>query len=99
MEYERKVGGPLADAAAGRPAADAPPERLMAFGTVMLPGSDPKTGAQRDANVAEMLLVRGLASVVRHRRCPPPFLEASLLMVELLTRQAWPPGQRHVCGF
>lgn len=70
MEYERKVGSPLADGAV-RPGADVQPERVMAFGTVTLSSSDPKTGGAREANVAEMLLVRGLASVVRHRRCAP----------------------------
>lgn len=70
MEYERKVGGPLADGSS-RPGADVQLERVMAFGTVTIISSDPKTGGAREANVAEMLLVRGLASLVRHRRCAP----------------------------
>lgn len=66
MEYERKVGGPLAEGA-GR-GGEVQPERIMSFGTVTISTSDPKTGTSRDSNIAEMLLVRGLASVVRHRR-------------------------------
>ena len=71
MEYERQVGGAAAaaDGAPVPPAAAALPQRTMSFGTVMLKTTDAKTGAARDANVAEMLLVRGLASVVRHRTC------------------------------
>ncbi len=71
MEYERQVGGApaAADGAPAPPAAAAQPQRTMSFGTVTLQTTDPKTGAARDANVAEMLLVRGLAAVVRHRTC------------------------------
>jgi hypothetical protein len=71
MEYERAVGGAAAAGADGAapPVAAAQPQRLMSFGTVTLKLTDPKTGAERDANVAEMLLVRGLASVARHRMC------------------------------
>ena len=71
MEYERQVGGAAAatDGTPALPAAAAQPQRTMSFGTVLLQTTDPKTGAARDANVAEMLLVRGLASVVRHRTC------------------------------
>ena len=73
MEYERAVGGAVpaaADGAAPPPsAAAAQPQRMMSFGTVTLKMTDGKTGAERDANVAEMLLVRGLANVARHRMC------------------------------
>ena len=68
MEYERKVGGPLAEAAA-RPGADVQPERIMAFGTVSISSDEAAVGGAKEANIAEMLLMRGLASVVRHRRC------------------------------
>ena len=71
MEYERAVGGAAAAGADGAvpPVGAAQQQRLMSFGTVTLKLTDTKTGAERDANVAEMLLVRGLASVARHRMC------------------------------
>ena len=55
MEYTRKIGG--APGAAGPPSGQ---ERTMAFATVTCDSADPP-------NVAEMLLARGLAGIVRHR--------------------------------
>jgi hypothetical protein len=68
LEYTRKVapaaGGEAAAAAVGRrPGAE---ERVMSFGSVTVAeGGD---GAdERVSNVAELLLVRGLVQVVKHR--------------------------------
>jgi hypothetical protein len=60
LEFTRNVGG----AAAGQPAAagDAP-ERTLSFGTV----THTTEGAKSGANVAELLLLRGLATVSKHR--------------------------------
>ena len=86
MEYERQVGGTaVADGAPAPPAAAAQPQRTMSFGTVTLQTTDAKTGSARDANVAEMLLVRGLASVVRHRTCAPIAAHATV---------GWPSATR-----
>lgn len=62
MEYTRKV--PVGGAAAG-PGAE---ERVMSFGTVTVTekGKD-VAGGDKVNNVAELLLVRGLAQVVKHR--------------------------------
>ena len=62
LEYNRKTGGPLAGAPAS--AGDAP-ERTLDFGTVTFAAD----GAKSAGNVAEQLLIRGLATVTKHRRC------------------------------
>ncbi|KAL4429360.1 hypothetical protein ABPG77_005134 [Micractinium sp. CCAP 211/92] len=61
MEYNRKVT-PLGEGGApGKPG----DERTMAFGTVTI--TEGSGADQKANNVAELLLVRGLAQVVRHR--------------------------------
>lgn len=60
MEYTRKVPAGGAAAAAGGE------ERVMSFGTVTIEERG-KEGEVKVNNVAELLLVRGLAAVVRHR--------------------------------
>ncbi|XP_051119159.1 ribonuclease TUDOR 2-like [Andrographis paniculata] len=71
MEYSRKV--PLADGATGA-SASAADSRVMDFGSVFLvnptkDGDDATSGAtqQPGANIAELLVARGYATVVRHR--------------------------------
>ena len=60
LEFTRTVGG----AAAGQPAsAGDAPERTLSFGTV----THTTEGAKSGANVAELLLLRGLATVSKHR--------------------------------
>ncbi len=63
MEFTRTTGGPLA--AAGQPTAADTPERTLSFGTV----THASEGAKNAANVAELLLFRGLATVSKHRSC------------------------------
>ncbi|KAK9813035.1 hypothetical protein WJX72_007851 [[Myrmecia] bisecta] len=64
MEYTRKLqAAPGAEAAA---AANGAADRTMAFGSVTITEKD-KAGQSRTNNVAELLLVRGLAKVVNHR--------------------------------
>ncbi len=102
MEYERQVGGApaAADSAPAPPAAAAvQPQRTMSFGTVTLQTTDPKTGAARDANVAEMLLVRGLAAVVRHRTCAlsaAPIVAARLSIACMGVSTRLSLGHRHI---
>lgn len=71
MEYSRKV--PVADGTAAAPGADA---RVMDFGSVFLlspakgdePAAPSAAGNQpAGVNIAELLVARGLATVVRHR--------------------------------
>jgi hypothetical protein len=69
MEYTRKVGTEAASA--GGPA-----ERTMSFGTVTL-REQSGGGQSKDSNVAELLLVRGLATVVRGNRTQCPFLHVT----------------------
>jgi staphylococcal nuclease domain-containing protein 1 len=60
MEYTRKV-----PAAIGATAGPASEERVLSFGTVKI---SEKSGAEtKENNVAELLLVRGLAQVIKHR--------------------------------
>ncbi len=75
MEYARKVpapgAGPAAAAAAagapGRPVPAAADERTMHFATVTVEERGAAGEAPRVSNVAELLLVRGLTQVARHR--------------------------------
>lgn len=60
LEFTRNTGGPAAGAQAS--SSDAP-ERTLSFGTVMHKAE----GAKAGANVAELLLLRGLATVSKHR--------------------------------
>ena len=62
MEYARKIAA-AGDAQSGSSA----PERLLAFGTVLL--ANERTGAFDDAAVdaGELLLIRGLAACIKHR--------------------------------
>ncbi|KAI3435969.1 hypothetical protein D9Q98_002027 [Chlorella vulgaris] len=60
MEYNRKVT-PMVGEGPGRPG----DERTMSFGTVTI--NEGSGADQKVNNVAELLLVRGLAQVVRHR--------------------------------
>ncbi|DBB17861.1 hypothetical protein WJX82_005615 [Trebouxia sp. C0006] len=67
MEYNRQVavGGAVAAEAAKAKGTTAD-QRDMAFATVTLAEKD-NNGQQKSSNVAELLLVRGLAQIVRHR--------------------------------
>eukprot|EP00898_Chlorokybus_atmophyticus_P005051 jgi/Chlat1/5547/Chrsp369S00840 len=83
MEYTRKV-----TAAEGAPALPGG-DRDMAFGSMFLPlpdkeRTDAANGQSLGANVAEMLIVRGLATVVRHREQE----ERSLHYDQLLAAEA-----------
>lgn len=75
MEFTRTTGGPLA--AAGQPTAADTPERTLSFGTV----THASEGAKNAANVAELLLFRGLATVSKHRSCA---LDSSFTLVHRL---------------
>ena len=66
MEYTRTVGGAPKAAEDGAPAKPAGPERTLEFGTVYIQGRG-EGGQPADLNVAEMLLVRGLGTAVKHR--------------------------------
>lgn len=60
MEYTRKV-----PAAVGAPAGPASEDRVMSFGTVTI---SEKSGTEnKENNIAELLLMRGLAQVIKHR--------------------------------
>ena len=65
MEYSRKIGG----GNEGDGAASVGGERTLDFGTVKLPAEKNKEGegGVDQLNLAEMLVLRGLASVIRHR--------------------------------
>lgn len=60
LEFTRTTGGPMAGA---QPSAADAPERTLSFGTV----THTAEGAKAGANVAELLLLRGLATVSKHR--------------------------------
>lgn len=65
MEYSRKVSP-----ADGTSTASGPPDRVMDFGTVFLVNSSKEgdtAAATPGTNIAELLLARGLAKIVRHR--------------------------------
>lgn len=61
LEYDRKTGGSLVPGAP--PSSSDAPERTMSFGTVTYTPA----GAKTSVNVAEILLSRGLGTVVQHR--------------------------------
>lgn len=63
MEYDRKIPAPVGGEHAG---GDHGKERIMAFGTVTVQ-EKADGGEVKLNNVAELLLVRGLAQVVKHR--------------------------------
>ncbi|KAL4191912.1 hypothetical protein AMTRI_Chr06g191360 [Amborella trichopoda] len=73
MEYSRKVS--LADGSSAAPSAGSGDSRVMDFGSVflasqtMVDGDDVPTGsqAQQGINIAELVVSRGFASVIRHR--------------------------------
>ncbi|KAL0028628.1 hypothetical protein WJX79_006551, partial [Trebouxia sp. C0005] len=65
QEMEVAVGGAVAAEAAKAKGTTAD-QRDMAFATVTLAEKD-NNGQQKSSNVAELLLVRGLAQIVRHR--------------------------------
>ena len=69
IEYSRKVGGGGARGADKEGGAEKAPqreERMMTFASLFLPAKGEGEGAT-GANVAEMVVVRGLATVVNHR--------------------------------
>lgn len=75
MEYSRKIGGgegggeggAAAAGGSGGAGAAGGAERTLDFGSVMLSADKKAEGGVDQLNVAEMLVLRGLASVIRHR--------------------------------
>lgn len=73
LEYSRKMGGVGSIGQDGKPvtatsaAATGGDEKVMKFGTVTVQETHDKTGEAKSNNIAELLLVRGLAQVVKHR--------------------------------